>query len=58
MDVSTIYHMTLIEIDTALHELRDAWIAERDDKRKRALYARINALLDKRLVAMGIPSIG
>jgi hypothetical protein len=50
--------MNLTEIDTALHELRDQWIAERDDKRKRALYARINALLDKRLVAMGIPSIG
>lgn len=50
--------MTLTEIDTALHELRDQWIAERNDKKKRALYSQINTLLDKRLVAMGIPSVG
>lgn len=48
---------TIESIDTALHELRDLWIAERDYKKKRALYAQINVLLDKRLVVMGVPSI-
>lgn len=49
---------TIESIDTALHELRDLWIAERDDKKKRALYAQINVLLDKRLVVMGVSSVG
>lgn len=40
---------TLEEIDTALHELREQWLVETDEKKRRALYRQIDRLLDERL---------